>query len=76
MARIDPPAAVSPSSLLWTETLGPEAGKQRVAALEYRPNELARSMSTGRSGFIGVVVGDIENAFCRRHSWHPTASSD
>jgi LacI family transcriptional regulator len=34
-----------------------------AAALEYRPNELARSMTTGRSGFIGVVVGDIENAF-------------
>ncbi|MBX4969202.1 LacI family DNA-binding transcriptional regulator [Rhizobium binae] len=34
-----------------------------AAALEYRPNELARSMSTGRSGIIGVVVGDIENAF-------------
>ena len=34
-----------------------------AAALEYRPNELARSMSTGRSGIIGIVVGDIENAF-------------
>ncbi|ANL56927.1 LacI family DNA-binding transcriptional regulator [Rhizobium phaseoli] len=34
-----------------------------AAALEYRPNELARSMSTGRSGIIGVVVGDIQNAF-------------
>ncbi|MBB2695897.1 UNVERIFIED_ORG: LacI family transcriptional regulator [Rhizobium esperanzae] len=34
-----------------------------AATLEYRPNELARSMSTGRSGIIGVVVGDIENAF-------------
>lgn len=32
-------------------------------ALEYRPNELARSMTTGRSGIIGVVVGDIENPF-------------
>ncbi|MEI4472880.1 LacI family DNA-binding transcriptional regulator [Frigidibacter sp. MR17.24] len=32
-------------------------------ALGYRPNELARSMSTGRSGLVGVVVGDIENAF-------------
>ena len=32
-------------------------------ALDYRPNELARSMSTGKSGTIGVVVGDIENAF-------------
>lgn len=31
--------------------------------LDYRPNELARSMTTGRSGTIGVVVGDIENPF-------------
>ncbi|MBB3285065.1 LacI family transcriptional regulator [Rhizobium sp. BK252] len=34
-----------------------------AAALEYRPNELARSMTTGKSGIIGVLVGDIENAF-------------
>lgn len=34
-----------------------------AAALDYRPNELARSMTTGRSGAIGVVVGDIENPF-------------
>jgi LacI family transcriptional regulator len=32
-------------------------------ALDYRPNELARSMTTGRSGTVGVVVGDIENPF-------------
>jgi len=32
-------------------------------ALDYRPNELARSMTTGRSGLLGVVVGDIENPF-------------
>lgn len=31
--------------------------------LDYRPNELARSMTTGKSGIIGVVVGDIENPF-------------
>ncbi|WP_353713637.1 LacI family DNA-binding transcriptional regulator [Arthrobacter sp. K5] len=30
-------------------------------ALEYYPNELARSMNTGRSHTIGVVMGDIEN---------------
>jgi len=29
--------------------------------LSYRPNELARSMNTGKSHTIGVVVGDIEN---------------
>ncbi len=32
-------------------------------SLDYQPNELARSMTTGRSGTIGVVVGDIENPF-------------
>jgi len=34
-----------------------------LAAIElgYRPNELARSMNTGRSNTIGVIVGDIEN---------------
>ncbi|WP_411375072.1 LacI family DNA-binding transcriptional regulator [Arthrobacter sp. MPF02] len=39
--------------------------KERVLAaaeeLSYRPNELARSMNTGKSHTIGVVVGDIEN---------------
>lgn len=34
-----------------------------ASSLDYRPNELARSMTTGRSGTIGVVVGDIENPF-------------
>ncbi|MBT8162661.1 MULTISPECIES: LacI family DNA-binding transcriptional regulator [Arthrobacter] len=29
--------------------------------LSYRPNELARSMNTGKSNTIGVIVGDIEN---------------
>ncbi|SFN81742.1 transcriptional regulator, LacI family [Mycetocola miduiensis] len=32
-------------------------------ALGYRPNELARSMNTGKSKTIGVVVGDIENGY-------------
>ena len=32
-------------------------------ALGYRPNEMARSMSTGRTGTIGVIVGDIENPY-------------
>ena len=31
--------------------------------LGYQANELARSISTGRSGTIGVVVGDIENPY-------------
>src|SRR5438445_1804560 len=36
---------------------------EAAKALDYRPNELARSMTTGRSGSIGVIVGDIENPF-------------
>jgi len=31
--------------------------------LDYRPNELARTMATGRSGTIGVIIGDIQNPF-------------
>jgi LacI family transcriptional regulator len=31
--------------------------------LGYRPNALARTMSTGRSNTLGIVVGDIENPF-------------
>ncbi|SCC46366.1 LacI family DNA-binding transcriptional regulator [Kosakonia oryziphila] len=34
---------------------------QAAENLGYRPNELARSMNTGRSNTIGVIVGDIEN---------------
>ncbi|RWX11799.1 LacI family transcriptional regulator [Rhizobium hidalgonense] len=40
-----------------------EAVTAAARLLDYRPNELARSMTTGRSGTIGVVVGDIENPF-------------
>ncbi|GGE23287.1 LacI family transcriptional regulator [Aureimonas endophytica] len=44
-----------------------EALKQRIVEtaerLDYRPNELARTMATGRSLTIGAVVGDIENPF-------------
>ena len=37
---------------------------QRAAEeLGYRLNALARTMSTGRSNTIGIVVGDIENPF-------------
>ena len=43
------------------------AVKDRVLAaaqeLGYQANELARSMTTGRSGSIGVIVGDIENPY-------------
>ncbi|MBG6084087.1 LacI family DNA-binding transcriptional regulator [Zhihengliuella flava] len=44
-----------------------EAVRQKVLdaadALAYRPNALARSMNTGRSQTIGVVIGDVENPF-------------
>lgn len=44
-----------------------EAVRDRVQAaaeqLGYRPNALARTMSTGRSNTLGIVVGDIENPF-------------
>ncbi len=46
----------------------PEEVRQRVLAvakeLSYRPNRVARSMVTGRSGTIGIVPPDVtENAF-------------
>lgn len=31
--------------------------------LGYRPNALARTMSTGRSNTLGIVIGDIENPY-------------
>ncbi|RWJ31937.1 LacI family DNA-binding transcriptional regulator [Mesorhizobium sp.] len=34
--------------------------------IAYQPNELARSMATGRSKTIGVVVADIENLYFAR----------
>jgi LacI family transcriptional regulator len=34
--------------------------------LAYQPNQLARSMATGRSEMIGVVVADIENLYFAR----------
>ncbi|MCG7310719.1 LacI family DNA-binding transcriptional regulator [Brachybacterium sp. ACRRE] len=37
--------------------------KAAADALGYRANSLARSVSTGRSQSVGVVVGDIENPF-------------
>jgi LacI family transcriptional regulator len=47
-------------------TASPGAKEKVLAAaraLGYRPNELARSMTTGRSRTIGVIVGDIENPY-------------
>jgi LacI family transcriptional regulator len=44
-----------------------EAVRDRVQAaaeeLGYHPNALAKTMTTGRSNSIGIVVGDIENPF-------------
>ena len=44
-----------------------ESARDRVLLaaerLGYRPNALARTMSTGRSNTVGMVVGDIENPF-------------
>jgi LacI family transcriptional regulator len=39
-----------------------DAAKQ----LAYQPNQLARSMATGRSNTIGVIVADIENLYFAR----------
>lgn len=47
-----------------------ESTRQRVLAaaeeLAYRPNPVARSMVTGRTHTIGVVLADIENPFFAR----------
>ena len=37
-----------------------------VAALDYRPNRSARSLSRGRSDMIGLVIPDIANPFFSR----------
>ncbi|WP_279402187.1 LacI family DNA-binding transcriptional regulator [Arthrobacter sp. JCM 19049] len=36
---------------------------QAAQELRYRPNALARSINTGKSQSIGVVVGDVENPY-------------
>jgi len=38
-----------------------EAVMEAAQTLGYRPNELAKSMNTGSTRAVGVVVGDIEN---------------
>jgi LacI family transcriptional regulator len=35
-----------------------------VAKLDYRPNELARSLSSASSSVIGLIVPDVTNAYC------------
>lgn len=36
---------------------------QAIAALDYRPNALARSLTTHRTGIIGMVISDASNLF-------------
>ncbi|MFD5213494.1 LacI family DNA-binding transcriptional regulator [Microbacterium sp. NPDC058345] len=40
--------------------------QKAAAELGYRPNAVARTMSTGRSHTLGIIVGDIENPFFAR----------
>jgi DNA-binding LacI/PurR family transcriptional regulator len=61
-------ASVSPATVSRVLNGDPRVGAKyrervlrSVAELEYRPNQLARSLRRQRSGTIGVVVPDIEN---------------
>lgn len=63
-------AGVSPSTVsraLNTPGLVGVETRRRVeeatTALGYRPNRVARGLSTGRSGMVGLVVPDIANPF-------------
>lgn len=48
-----------------------------MTALDYQPDAIARSLKTGKSNAVGIIVPDITNAFYpevvrelkRRHSW-------
>ena len=49
-----------------TESIGAktvERVKQKIDELGYRPNSLARSMVTGQSNTIGLVIPDVRNPF-------------
>ncbi|MHB1627868.1 MAG: LacI family DNA-binding transcriptional regulator [Bacilli bacterium] len=37
--------------------------EETIAALNYRPNQLARGLKRGRSNLIGVILADISNPF-------------
>jgi len=63
-------AGVSQSAVSRVFTPGASASKKTIARvrkaadeLGYRPNVLARSLITGRSRIIGLVVGYLENQF-------------
>lgn len=44
--------------------------KQMAAEMNYQPNEIARSLSTGKSMSIGVVITDIANEFFGNLTFH------
>lgn len=58
-------AAVSrvftPGASASAETI--EKVRRAAAQLGYRPNRLARSLNTGRSGMVGLAIGYLENQF-------------
>lgn len=43
---------------------------QAVDALNYQPNEIARSLSLKRTKTIGVIVQDIRNPYYAESCWH------
>lgn len=55
---------------------GPVSSKTRervmeaIEALNYQPNEIARSLSLKRTKTIGVVVQDIRNPYYAESCWH------
>lgn len=44
--------------------------KQLAAEMNYYPNEIARSLTTGRTMSIGVIVTDISNEFFGNLTFH------
>lgn len=42
--------------------------REMADKLDYQPNNAARSLRSGRSRTIGVVVSDISNSFLRRYA--------
>lgn len=44
--------------------------KQTAEEMNYQPNEIARSLSTGKSMSIGVVITDISNEFFGNLTFH------
>ena len=67
LARLAGVAASTVSRALKGDPRISPATRRRIAALAvergYTPNALARTLSSGRSGLIGLVLGPIENPF-------------